>query len=53
MAILGSRPVTKRRGGCVAHGKLDRSLTGDWSAVRRPGDGGRWWRPKACGESTL
>jgi hypothetical protein len=37
----------------VVHGELDGPLTGDRVAVRRPGDGGRWWRAKASSGSML
>jgi hypothetical protein len=47
----GSRPMTKGRGGVVAHGKLDGPLTGDRAASRRPGDRGSWWWANSCGGS--
>jgi hypothetical protein len=49
----GSRPMTKGGGGGLAHGELDGPLTGDQAATRRSGDGGRWWRVRACSGSML
>jgi hypothetical protein len=37
----------------VAHGELDGLLTIDRAAVRRPGNGGRWWWAKAYSGSML